>query len=227
MTACGSSSSGTSDSSAAGSARLRLGLVQGQDFTHAMPALIAAQQGIFAKHQLDVQIVSFSAGSDLVKAMAAGSIDVGEATGLDVVSAAATGIDLQAFYGAAAATPMSVIVKTGSPVHTLADLKGKTIGISKFGSLTDFVVRLIRQKSGLTSADLKAVPLGAPSANTAALSKGDVDAIVLPIGFAYTLDSAGTPVTAIRVADLTPDSQFAVLAASSKFLDKDRRRQRG
>jgi NitT/TauT family transport system substrate-binding protein len=221
VTACGSSST-PSSSDSGGTATIKLGLVQGQDFTHAMPAQIAAAQGIFTKHQLNVQIVSFSAGSDLVKAMAGGSIDVGEATGLDIVSAAATNIDLKAFYGTAAATPMAVIVKSGSTVHTLPDLKGKSVGISKFGSLTDFVVRLIAQKSGLGAKDIKAVPLGAPSANTAALSKGDVDAIVLPVGFAYSLQASGTPVTALRVADLTSDSQFAVLAASGAYLNKNK-----
>jgi NitT/TauT family transport system substrate-binding protein len=214
--ACGSSSSGAQS----GPATLRLGLVQGQDFTHALPALTAAGQGLFGQHGLSVQIVSFSAGSDLVKAMAGGSIDVGEATGLDVVAAAANKVDLKAFYGTAAATPMAVIVPAASPIHTVADLKGHSIGISKFGSLTDFEVRTIAQTSTIPIAAIKEVPLGAPSANTAALAKGDVDAIMLPIGFSYTLQASGTAVRAIPVADLTPDSQFAVLAASSTYLKK-------
>jgi NitT/TauT family transport system substrate-binding protein len=193
---------------------ISLGLVQGQDFTHAIPAQVAAAKGIFTRHGLTVKLVEFSAGSDLVKAVAGGTVDVAEATGLDVVAAAAAGVDLKAFYGTAAATPMSVIVKEDSPVKALPDLAGKKVGISKFGSLTDFTAKLItRQAPGL-----KPVPLGAPSANTAALTKGDVDAIILPVEFAYTMAAAGTPVTAIRVAGLTPDSQFAVLAAPGKFL---------
>jgi NitT/TauT family transport system substrate-binding protein len=222
VAACGTTTSPPAASASGGTATIRLGLVQGQDFTHAMPALLAAAQNIFTKHQLNVQIVSFSAGSDLVKAMAGGSVDVGEATGLDVVSAAATNIDLKAFYGTAAVTPMAVIVKSGSAVHTLADLKGRSVGISKFGSLTDFTLRLIEQKNGLSTKDINGVPLGAPSANTAALSKGDVDAIVLPVEFAYTLQASGTAATALRVADLTADSQFAVLAASGVYLNKNK-----
>jgi NitT/TauT family transport system substrate-binding protein len=214
LAACGSSkSSPGSDKS-----EISLGLVQGQDFTHAIPAQVAAAKGIFAQHGLTVRIVEFSAGSDLVKAVAGGTVDVAEATGLDVVSAAAAGVDLKAFYGTAAATPMSVIVKAGSPVTALPGLAGKKVGISKFGSLTDFTAKLIAQQAP----GLKPVPLGAPSANTAALTKGDVDAIILPIEFAYTLQAAGTPARAIRVAGLTPDSQFAVLAAPSKFLSKDK-----
>ena len=86
----------------------------------------------------------------------------------------------------------------------------------KFGSLTDFTVKLIAQRTG--AKDITAVPLGAPSANTAALDKGDVDAIILPVEFAYSLQAAGTPVTAIRIAALTPDSQFGTLAAPASFL---------
>lgn len=213
-----SSSARTAPTTSGGQTTIRLGLVQGQDFTHAMPAQVGAAQGIFAKHGLNVQIVDFSAGSDLVKAIAGGTIDVGEATGLDVVSAAANGIDLKAFYGTAAKTPMSVIVKAGSPIHSLADLKGKPVGISKFGSLTDFTVKLIEQKTGLSADAIKEVPLGAPSANMAALRKGDVAGIVLPVEFAANLAAAGTQATALRVSDLTTDSQFAILAASSGYL---------
>jgi NitT/TauT family transport system substrate-binding protein len=213
LAACGSK---TSD----GPATVRLGLVQGQDFTHALPAQIAAAQGFFTAQRLTVRIVGFSAGSDLVKAMAGGSIDVGEATGLDVVSAAAAGVDLKAFYGTAAASPMAAIFKSGGPVHALADLKGKKVGISKFGSLTDFTVRLLAQQAGLGRDGITAVPLGAPSANTAALTRGDVDAIILPVEFSYSLQAAGTAVTAIRVSDAA--SQFAVLAAASSHLSRHR-----
>jgi NitT/TauT family transport system substrate-binding protein len=211
LAACGATDdkSGASEKS-----DVSLGLVQGQDFTHAVPAQMAAAKGIFTRHGLNVRIVEFSAGSDLVKAVAGGTVDVAEATGLDVVAAAAAGVDLKAFYGTAAATPMSVIVKADSPVEALPDLAGKKVGISKFGSLTDFTAKLITQQAP----GLKPVPLGAPSANTAALTKGDVDAIILPVEFAYTMAAAGTPARAIRVADLTPDSQFAVLAAPAKFL---------
>jgi NitT/TauT family transport system substrate-binding protein len=220
LAACSSSSTSSSSTDKPTKPTVRLGLVQGQDFTHALPAYTAAAQGFFGRHDLTVQIVAFSAGSDLVKAMAGGTVDVAEATGLDVVSAAASDVDLKAFYGTAAQTPMSVIVKASSPIHSVADLKGRSIGISKFGSLTDFEVRTIAQKSGIPLTAIKEVPLGAPSANTAALARGDVDAIMLPIGFSYTLQASGTPVTAIPVAGLTPDSQFAVLAASSGYLSK-------
>jgi NitT/TauT family transport system substrate-binding protein len=205
---------GSSDPSGSDKSGITLGLVQGQDFTHAIPAQVAAAKGIFTAHGLDVRIAEFSAGSDLVKAVAGGSVDVAEATGLDVVAAASAGVDLKAFYGTAAATPMSVIVKAGSPIDGLPALAGKKVGISKFGSLTDFTVKLIgRQAPGI-----KPVPLGAPSANTAALTKGDVDAIILPVEFAYALPGA----RAIRVDTLTPDSQFAVLAAPGAFLTKNK-----
>ncbi|GAA2645035.1 ABC transporter substrate-binding protein [Paractinoplanes durhamensis] len=221
LAACGTSNSTADPGAEPGT--LHLGIVQGQDFTHALPARIAEAQGIFAKHGLKVEIVDFSAGSDLVKAIVGGTVQAGEVTGLDVVAAAASGIDLKAFYGTASATPMAVIVKDRSPIRALPDLKGKKVGISKFGSLTDFTVKLIAQKTGAT--DIKPVPLGAPSANTAALAKGDVDAIILPVEFAYALQAAGTPVTAIRIADLTTDSQFGTLAAPGAWLDANQNEQ--
>jgi len=225
LAACGSS--GTPGTGASGSGAqsgsapttsLTLGLVQGQDFTFAMPARVAEAQGIFTRHGLNVKVVAFSAGSDLVKALASGSIDVGHATGLDVTSAAANGVDTRAFYGSAEATPMGLIATANSPMTSFADMKGKKIGISKFGSLTDYYVKLTAQSAGLSSGDVTEVPLGTPAGNLAALQRGDVDGVMLPVTFAFTLQSKGGGKLVERVSDVVKESQYAVLMASSKWL---------
>ena len=227
LAACGSSSSttGTTDGGSPGQSAaptsLRLGLVQGQDFTFAMPARTAEAEGIFTKHGLKVTVVAFSAGSDLVKAMASGSIDVGHASGLDVTSAAAKGVDMRAFYGSAEATPFGLIATANSPMNSFADMKGKKIGISKFGSLTDYYVKLTAQSAGLNPADVTEVPLGTPAGNLAALHRGDVDGVMLPVTFAFTLESKGGGKLVQRVSDVVKESQYAVLMASSKWLQNE------
>jgi len=162
--------------------------------------------------------VAFSAGSDLVKAMASGSIDVGHASGLDVTSAAANGVDMRAFYGSAEATPFGLIAAANSPMNSFADMKGKKIGISKFGSLTDYYVKLTAQSAGLKPTDVTEVPLGTPAGNLAALQRGDVDGVMLPVTFAFTLESKGGGKLVQRVSDVVKESQYAVLMASSKWL---------
>lgn len=198
---------------------LNLGLVQGQDFVHAMPAQIAAEQGFFTKEGLDVTIIGFTSGSDLTKAMAGGSVDVGAATGLDVVSATAHGVPLVAFYGVEGPSPMTLIVGAKSSITSFKDLKGKKVGISAFGSLTDYVLRAAVKKEGIAITDVTEVPLGAPSTTIAALVRGDIDALILPVNFGYTLEAAGTGKIAQPASDVLGSSdQFAQLMAANTYV---------
>ena len=236
LAACGSGSSGASSasssasssagassagSSSAGSssATVRLGLVQAQDFIHAMPAQVAMKQGFFTQQGLNVSIVGFSSGSDLTKAMAGGSVDVGAATGLDAVSAAAHSIPLQAFYGVYSQSPMALIVPTASTVKGFADLKGKKVGISKAGSLTDFITRASLRAVNVALTDVTEVPLGDPASTMAALDRGDIDAFVLPINFGFVEEASGKGKIAQKASDvLGADSQFAILMAKTDFV---------
>ena len=222
---CGGNSSGStsSGSSPGGSTKIKIGLVQAQDFIHAMPARVATQQGFFKDQGLDVTVVDFSAGSDLTKAMAGGSIDVGAATGLDAVSAAAHNIPLQAFYGVYGQSPMALIVPNNSKITGFADLKGAKVGISKAGSLTDYVTRAALQAVGLPVSAVTEVPLGDPGSTMAAMERGDIDAFVLPTFFGFIESAKGKGKVAQKAADvLGADDQFAILMAKKDYIDSNK-----
>jgi NitT/TauT family transport system substrate-binding protein len=202
-----------------GTASLSLGLVQGQDFIHAMPARVAEAQGMFEDAGLEVDIVDFTSGSDLTKAMAGGSIDVGAATGLDAVSGAAHDVDLQAFWGIYAPSPMALVVAPDSDITGFADLAGAKVGISRVGSMTDYTVRAALDAEGVDLADVTEVPLGDPASTMAGLASGDVDAFVLPVNFGYAVEADGTGQIAQMAADaIGGTDQFAILMASSTFI---------
>lgn len=213
VTACGSGSS------AKASPKLKLGLVQSQDFIHAMPARVAQAQGFFKDEGLDVSVVDFSAGSDLTKAMAGGSIQVGAATGLDAVSAAAHDIKLQAFYGTYGDSPMALIVPTGSKITGFKDLAGAKVGISKAGSLTDYITKAALAAVNVPVAKVTEVPLGDPGTTMAALGRGDIDAFVLPVNFGYIEAAQGKGQVAQMASDvLGKDSQFGILMAKQDYI---------
>lgn len=219
VSACGESSDGQA---AQASSTITIGLVQAQDFIHAMPARVAVEQGFFEDEGLDVSVVDFSAGSDLTKAMAGGSIDVGAATGLDAVAAPAHDIPLQAFYGIYSESPMALIVPKGSNITGFSDLKGRKVGISKAGSLTDFVTRAALSKVGLSVDDVTEVPLGDPGSTMAALDRGDIDAFVLPVTFGYIEASQDKGMIAQTASDvLGGEDQFAVLMADKDYIDSN------
>jgi NitT/TauT family transport system substrate-binding protein len=213
LTACGGGgSSGPSTS-------IKLGLVQAQDFVHAMPARVAVQQGFFKDAGLDVKVIDFSSGSDLTKAMTGGSVDVGAATGLDAVSGAAKKLDTQAFYGVMGPSPMALIVPAKSSITGFSGIAGKKLGISKAGSLTDYITRATAEASGVDFDKVKEVPLGDPAATMSAMKRGDVDGFVLPVNFGFLLAAQHQGRIAQKAADvLGPDSQFAVLMAKKSTI---------
>jgi NitT/TauT family transport system substrate-binding protein len=217
LTGCGSSSSDK------GSTKIKLGLVQSQDFIHAMPARVATAQGFFKDEGLDVTVVDFSAGSDLTKAMAGGSIDVGAATGLDAVAATAHNVPLQAFYGTYGPSPMALIVPMDSKITGFADLKGAKVGISKAGSLTDFVTRASLDKAGVPLDSVKEVPLGDPGSTMAAMKRGDIDAFVLPTFFGFIEGASGGGKIAQKVSDVLGDeAQFGILMAKKDYISSNK-----
>lgn len=217
LAACGSSDS--SAGSGSGLQKINFGLVQSQDFIHAMPTLVAEAQGFFTDEGLDVNEVDFSAGSDLAKAMAGGSVDAAEATGLDAVSGAAHQIGVQAFFGTYQKSPMALIVKSDSTIKGFADLAGKKVGISAAGSMTDYILRATLAAAKVDIDSVTEVPLGAPSAQIAALAKGDIDAYLLPINFGLLEQANGTGKIAQTAADvLGDDDQFGVLIADKDYL---------
>ncbi|NKZ02246.1 ABC transporter substrate-binding protein [Actinomadura latina] len=214
LTACGGGGSTEPSPS------IKIGLVQAQDFVHAMPARVAVEQGFFKAEGLDVSVVDFSAGSDLTKAMAGGSVDVGAATGLDAVSGAAKNLQTQAFYGVMAKSPMALIVPKDSAITGFSGMAGKKIGISKVGSLTDYVTRASAEASGVPFEKVKEVPLGAPSATMAAMKRGDIDGFILPVNFGFLLESQDQGKIAGKASEtLGADSQFAVLMAKKPYID--------
>lgn len=207
------------ESGGAVEASINLGLVQGQDFIHAMPARVAEAQGFFTEQGLTVTVIDFTSGSDLTKAMAGGSVDVGAATGLDAVSAAAHDVDLQAFWGTEAASPMALIVAADSDITGFADLAGTSVGISRVGSLTDYTLRAALDAAGVDFSAVTEVPLGDPASTIAGLANGDIQSLVLPVNFAYTVEADGTGKLAEVAADVIGGSdQFAVLMASSTYI---------
>jgi len=215
VAACGGGGSG----SGSGSATINFGLVQSQDYIHAMPTLVAQAQGFFSDEGLKVKEVDFSAGSDLAKAIAGGSVDAAEATGLDAVAGASHGIGTQAFFGTYQKSPMALIVKSGSSISGFADLAGKKVGISAAGSMTDYILRAALAAAKVDFKSVTEVPLGAPSAQIAALAKGDIDAYLLPINFGLLEEANGTGKIAQTAADvLGDDDQFGVLIATKDYI---------
>ena len=133
--------------------------------------------GLLDKHLpgTAVKWVEFPAGPQLLEALAVGSVDVGAVGDSPPVFAQAAGKDI-VYIGAEPPKPDSsaVLVKPGSPLKTLADLKGKRVAAQK-GSSAHFLLVQAVKKGGLQWPDIRPVYLP-PADARAAFEKGAVDA---------------------------------------------------
>jgi NitT/TauT family transport system substrate-binding protein len=142
-----------------------------------IPVNIGYKVGIFQKHGLDLKIVDFTGGAKMVQALTAGAIDIGDGAGTEMAYVA-KGAPMIAVCETASTFPfLGVGVPENSPAKSLADLKGKTIGVSTAGSLTDWLAKRLAIHQGWDAAALKTVAIGNASAGIiAAFRAGQVDA---------------------------------------------------
>lgn len=122
-----------------------------------------------------IQWVEFPAGPQLLEALSVGSLDLGFTGDAPPVFAQAAGKDLY-YVGAELPKPNSsaILVKPGSAIRSLADLKGKKIAFQKGSSAHYLVVRAL-EKAQLAWADITPVYL-APADGRAAFERDSVDA---------------------------------------------------
>jgi sulfonate transport system substrate-binding protein len=133
--------------------------------------LLTKTSGLFEKAlaSLGYNVVwrEFPSGFPLLEALNGGSIDIGHSGDAPLLFAQAAGIPFQIF-AASNPSPEStgVVVPKDSPIHSFAELKGKTVAFAK-GSSSHLVVAQLLAREGLTFADIKPVYLEPPDARAA------------------------------------------------------------
>src|SRR6202012_1881686 len=97
---------------------------------------IGQKAGIFKKHGINLDLLFTGAGAEVVGAIIGGSIDISAAGGLStVLGAYGKGAPLRIFSSEMSGQPeIYWFVRADSPIKTLADMNGKTIGYSATGS---------------------------------------------------------------------------------------------
>ena len=120
----------------------------------------------------------FTAGPVQLEALNVGSIDFGDVGEAPPIFAQAAGAPL-AYVAATVPRPRTegVLLPKGSPLRTVADLKGRKVALNKGSNVHYFLVKLL-EKHGLKYADVNAVFLP-PADARAAFEKGSIDAWVI------------------------------------------------
>lgn len=171
----GSGSTSSSDGSKASTTDVsQVTLHIGDQAGSGSQALLTAA-GLISKLPFKVTWADFTSGPPMLQAMAAGAVDIGSVGNAPPVFAAAGGDNL-AIVGAFQANPLgsALLVPKNSPIHSIAQLKGKRIAVAQ-GSSADYHLLTVLKKAGLTVHDVTLDYLQ-PADGLAALASGHVDA---------------------------------------------------
>lgn len=176
---CSSASSGPSASpgsaSAPGTADLsKVTLNVGDQKGTGAEAILKAA-GLLSTLPFKVKWSDFTSGPTMVQAMSTGAVDIGGVGDAPPVFAAAGGQNI-AIVGARKTEFDSdaIVVPKNSPIHSIAQLRGKKIAVS-FGSSDDYHLLTVLAKNGLTTKDVTLVNLQ-PAPGLAAFTSGAIDA---------------------------------------------------
>jgi NitT/TauT family transport system substrate-binding protein len=153
-----------------------------------LPYHLAEKKGYFKEEGLSPEFILMKSFT-IRQAMASESLlyTTAASTG---IAAAVSGIDTKILWVASAKTLMFLMAKPD--IKSLADLKGKRIGVSGIGSASDIGVRAMLSANGVNPKDMTFLSVGTTDARLVALKAGIVDATPLsppvnsqaePLGF--------------------------------------------
>jgi len=132
---------------------------------------VAAEANTFGKYGLDVTLLYVPSAPQVVRVMLAGDSQISYTGGAPLVNANLGGADL-VFIGGVANMPAFYLMASAD-IKSIEQLRGKTVGVTRFGSSTDFTMRYVLQKHGLQpEKDVTVLQVGGMPELAAALSKG-------------------------------------------------------
>ena len=158
-----------------------------------LPYAVAVHRGYFKEEGLDVESVDFNSGAKGLEAMVGGSADVTQGAFEHVPELQPRNIGLISFalFSRYPANVLMIPKSRASGFHGIADLKGKTIGISSPGSATQSFFALVLKKNGMSLDCCSYVGVGTGPTAVAAMRAGRLDALVTLEPNTTILSSAG------------------------------------
>jgi NitT/TauT family transport system substrate-binding protein len=153
----------------------------------AAPLWIAKEQGFFAKHGLDSEVILVRGSPILAAAMSSGDIELGFTGGTAVMGAAVGGADLKLLANF-----------TTRLIRTPQDLRGKKLGIVSIGGTTWMVAILGLEHLGLEPGrdKINLMPIGDQTVLAQALLAGTIDATILDSVYSRRLQEKGCTILA-------------------------------
>ena len=136
---------------------------------------VAHDAGLFAREGLEDQIILIPSGSELAQVVVAGEVDIAALNGSSAMAAALQGADIKVIGNTTNKLIFSIYVRP--EIKSVEGLKGKKIGVTRFGSATDISARYALRKYNLDpQKDVTILQMGAMNSIMGGLQGGSIDA---------------------------------------------------
>ena len=186
------------------------------------PFWIMNDAGLYKEEGLDVDTMYIPSSPIAAKATLAGEVVISAQNSQVIADSGLQGADLIAIGATVNIVPFYVMA--APEIRTVNDLRGKNVGVSRFGAATDFGMRIFLGKHGLEAhKDVAFIQIGGMPEIAAALSKKIIAAAPMSYPMVYVAEQGGAKVLANLAKDEIPFVHLT-LTTTKRFL-KDRRPQ--
>ena len=183
------------------------------------PLFATKEANLFEKYGFDPEMV-YVQGVQLIQVHVAGQLDFSTVSGLVFLQASVEGSDLILLASSNDSQPMKLMVHSG--ITGPKDLKGKTIAVTRFGSLTDLLLRPVLKSWGLEpQKDVTLLQIGRLPDMVAAIAQKKVDGGVISFPNSLQAEKMGAK-TLLDFADSGLDIPSTTVVASRKYANSHR-----
>lgn len=203
--------------------KLKAGVLR---LTSSAPMFIAQEKGFFAVEGLEVEQVFFKSAQPVAVAMASGDIQIG-----------ATGITAGLYNAVAGGIAMKLVADKGrvwsqyqlvglmvsnqaweKGLKTIADLKGRRVGVTQIGSTFHYMLGNMLSEAGMSLADVKVVPLGGVKNMMDAVASGRIETAFMVQPFCSVMEAKKQGHRMLWVSDYL-NYQIAAIFMGHKLLE--------
>ena len=176
--------------------------------------------GIWKALNIQLDITAFRGDAQVQEGLAGGSIDIGLGSGPSMVYRTKGVPAIAVAIMAGRPLDMALVVAHDSPIKKLSDLKGKRIGVTTAGSLTDWLARQVSAGQGWGPEGVTILPLGAIEPRINALGTGQISASVHDLTEAYEIERVGKGQILTLFGDIVKDFDTHVIFASDTMVNQ-------
>jgi len=184
-----------------------------------LPAWVAQKQGFFKAAGLDVTMKIYDGSDQIFQDLRANTQQIAVASTESVIADAYKGGVFRIIAGNSQRPPHFIIAQP--EIKTLADLKGKLMGVVSMHEGTTFFVPDIAKKAGLNPGDIRVEAVGGSPTRMRLLKDRKIDAGMQPYPLSYEADAQGFSNLG-PVADIVPDYQFSAVIVDEDWARANR-----